>query len=998
MKITGRFFRNLIAIGFILAATLAAAAPVNLAPRARISADSEYNTQYLARFVADGVAQAPGAHNDVGHAWCVVGKTHKAGATLRLEWKEPVTLRELVLYGRTAWYADEFWRDCEIFIDNAATPALKTKLQNRPGPQRLTLPAPIQTRALTIRFSHPFGGLNPGLAELLVYETPVPDADLAKAVKIAAAPAQRPNLDLASDAKRNQQIEARPASSQLREALLSGALGFRSLVVVQRRPLTPSHVYTYHQEGFGAGGGLFLFTPSPTGGALKQLVATPQGQILDYDLSCDGREILFSWRQNEAATYQLFTIHADGSGLRQLTRDAGHNFNASWLPDGGIVFLSTRRPAFAYCWTSPVGILHRMDRDGKSVVRISANYLNDFTPTVAGDGRILYGRWEYVDRPAIPIQSLWTINPDGTGLSHFFGNRVLSPATFIEARTIPGSGRALCTMTAHNGPCRGAIGIIDRALGDNAQAAIHNLTPDIAIGTVGEGSGNNIKGPYENPYPLDGRAYLVSRDGTIQLRDYDNARLVTVLAPRGGLGFYSPQPLRARPQPPVVISPLTQRMDLAREANLATTATARPNATVVLQDVYQGLEPWVRRGEVKQIAVVQEIEKSRLADVKYRCFGFQFPVVSCGATYAPKKVWGYAPVAPDGSACFSVPAGVPIYFMVLDAQGRAVQRMRSFTHLMPGERQGCVGCHEPRRMTPRAERRAAGALQPVPLQTPEWGLTGFSYNAIVQPVLDAHCVRCHNAERAPQGLDLSGDLTDFFNVSYENLARAGTIAMDADVGGGTWKQFGGNPYTKWIPTYNGMEESIPKITPKIWGSPVSRLAEVVLSGHPGQDGKPRFTLSDAERRRILAWIDLNVPYYGTSSSHYLENKGCRQQYPPQLDRVLEDVAARRCAACHTTDGEVKLPRAFWVRLTHPEKNTFLSSPLARAAGGSGRCGKAVFTSTTDPDYQALLKTFEPVTAALQKTPREDMVQDNKKAENTLPHSINNRTLSQVLEP
>ena len=84
-----------------------------------------------------------------------------------------------------------------------------------------------------------------------------------------------------------------------------------------------------------------------------------------------------------------------------------------------------------------------------------------------------------VDRPAIPIQSLWTINPDGTGLLGYFGNRVISPATFMEARSIPGTTKILCTMTGHNGPTRGAIGVIDRSKGVNAQEAIENITPDV---------------------------------------------------------------------------------------------------------------------------------------------------------------------------------------------------------------------------------------------------------------------------------------------------------------------------------------------------------------------------------------------------------------------------------------------------------------------------------------------------------------------------------------
>ena len=141
--------------------------------------------------------------------------------------------------------------------------------------------------------------------------------------------------------------------------------------------------------------------------------------------------------------------------------------------------------------------------------------MNDFTPSVLEDGRLIYSRWEYVDKPAIPIQSLWTIHPDGTGLAGFFGNRVLSPATFMEARSIPGTGKVLCLLTSHNGPCRGAIGIVDIAYGDNAQAGIRNLTPEVAIGQVDKGDGNSIRGPYENPFPLDGQLFprLQARHG-----------------------------------------------------------------------------------------------------------------------------------------------------------------------------------------------------------------------------------------------------------------------------------------------------------------------------------------------------------------------------------------------------------------------------------------------------------------------------------------------------
>ena len=749
-------------------------------------------------------------------------------------------------------------------------------------------------------------------------------------------------------------VAAGPAESpELAARLRSGSLGFQRLVVIQRHSLTPSHVYTYHNEGFKAGGGLFVYDLAA--GKLNRLVDAGTGEIIDCDLSFDGRMLLFSWRKAAGDVYQVYSLAIDPeTGLaagepKALTTGPHYNYNACWLPDGGIAFLSTRKSQFAYCWTSPVGIVYRMNADGTGARRLSSNYLNDFTPSVTNDGRIIYGRWEYVDRPAIPIQSLWTLNPDGTGLRVFYGNRVLSPATFIEPRAVPGSDAILCIMTAHNGPCRGAIGLIDPIHGDNAQESIRNLTPEVHIGKVDKGSGNSVRGPYESPYPLGDELYLVSRVGTIQLRDFDSTKQVTIIPAAGKLGFYSAQPLRARPRPPVVPSSLPKEPGQW--------------ATLYLQDVENGLGGTVGKGQVKRIAVVQEIEKPGLANVNKRAFGFQFPVVSCGATYAPKKVWGYADVAPDGSAAFKVPAGVPIYFIALDANGMAIQRMRSFTHLMGGETQGCIGCHESRTSTSRAKGHpSAFRREPQSLTPPEWGVYGFGYAQIVQPVLDKHCVRCHNADDAPKGVDLSGDITDFFNVSYEHLARQGRP--------------GQNPYTSWIPTYNGQEANILRIEPRSWGSPVSKLAKLVSTGHPDADGVKRLAgMDDISKRRIYAWIDLNVPYYPTSLSNYYELQGCRRMVPPGLDAALNDVAKRRCASCHkgVRRGRIVLPRSEWLRIENPEKNSFLTAPLAAKAGGSQKCGKAIFASTQDPDYQKLLKTFEPLAEQLKSKPRMDMM-------------------------
>lgn len=716
------------------------------------------------------------------------------------------------------------------------------------------------------------------------------------------------------------------------------------LVVIRRHEIMASHVYTYHYEGFKPGGGLYVVAPSDAGRPSVLLVESPTGQILDCNLSYDGQTILFSWRRKQDEGYHLWTVRTDGSGLTQLTDGQWHDYNGCWLPDGGIAFLSTRWAQFAYCWHAPVGVLCRLKADGSGFQRLSANYLNDFTPSVLDDGRLIYTRWEYVDRPAIPIQSLWTINPDGTGLAGYFGNRKISPGTFMEARSVPGSSKIICTMTGHNGPTRGAIGLIDRSRGVNAQRAIENLTPDVPVPRVDEGNGNTSGSKqYSCPLPLDAERFLVSVRGPVLVRTFSGQCQSLVLqAPEGGMQYFCAQPVRARRRPPVISSALPEK--------------AEPHATVFLQDVYNGLEPYVRRGEIRSIRVVRELSKGVRIDPKLRAFGFQFPVISCGATYAAKQVLGEVPVEADGSACFEVPAGVPLYFMALDAEGRAVQRMRSFTHFMPGEVQGCIGCHESRRQSTRPRMGLAYNRQPRQLAPPEWGTAGFDYARIVQPVLDRYCVECHNAIDPPKDLDLTGGKTDFFNVSYEVLARE------------NWGRLG-SPYVRWIPTYNGQEWNVLEITPKFWGSPSSKLADLVLSGHADKDGKHRVDLDSASRRRVLAWIDLNVPYYGTSETAYPERPGCRQILPERLDQVLADVGARRCSQCHE---QGRFPRRVWTRITEPELNPFLIAPLSRRAGGSERCGKAVFADRRDPDYQAILALFEPVEAMLKERPRMDM--------------------------
>ena len=753
------------------------------------------------------------------------------------------------------------------------------------------------------------------------------------------------------------------------EPAMIRSLGFDKILMLQRQESNSSHVYTYHQESLAPGGGLWVCDFSGAKPVMTKILDSSDGEVIDANLHYDGRTILFSWKPEMNDFLQLYTIDIEGNGLKQLTFDPSNNFNGCWLPDGGIAFLSDRKPAFAYCWNTTTPILWRCDGDGNNQKRISANYLNDFTPSVLSDGRILYSRWEYVDRPAIPIQSLWTMFPDGTQVAGVFGNRVLSPATFMDARDIPdGGGKILCVLTAHNGPCRGAIGIIDTQYGPNAQEGILNLTPEVKMDPVNVGDGNNFRGPYLNPYPLNNEYYLVSKEGEIQLRDYAMNEVYCVV-PFDEIGFYAPQPIRSRAKERLIPSSLP--------VEAAPDDEGQQWASLYVQDVYVGLEGYVERGGIKKIAVVQEISKPVSINPDLRAFGFQFPVVSAGATYAPKKIWGYADVEEDGSAHFIVPALEPIYFLPLDQEGRAIQRMRTFTHLMPGEKQGCIGCHSDRNniMPFNASSRPQALVRaPQPLEKPDWGVKGFSYTELVQPIWDNNCLKCHDYGNPAGGLELTGDKTDFFNISYENLVRRGTSAEDhmRDWSSG---EFAYSKYTSWIPTYNGQEANILRITPGEWGAKASLLAEIIRDGHKNAEGEARIALSDNEKALVYTWLDLNVPYYPTSGSNYEQERGCRQIVPAGLREVFAGVARDRCMECHAERGGENFfayPGSFALRLDNPERNAFLTAPLAVDEGGSGKCPVAVFKDKSDPDYKKLIETFRQTEQMLVETPRMDM--------------------------
>jgi len=188
--------------------------------------------------------------------------------------------------------------------------------------------------------------------------------------------------------------------------------------------------------------------------------------------------------------------------------------------------------------------------------------------------------------------------------------------------------------------------------------------------------------------------------------------------------------------------------------------------------------------------------------------------------------------------------------------------MRTWTQFRSGENQSCIGCHESRLVAPRPGRRPAALVGGVQdLKPPEWGSEGFSYPGLIQPIWVRYCLRCHDGVKKPRSLDFRGTKTRYFSVSYDLLVPWRWARKPGEYR----KKYGRKPYVSWVPTtsWSGSEKHVRNIEPNKWGSPTSRLAEVILSGHPDKDGKKRLKMDEKSRRRIFAWIDLNVPFYGS---------------------------------------------------------------------------------------------------------------------------------------
>lgn len=659
------------------------------------------------------------------------------------------------------------------------------------------------------------------------------------------------------------------------------------ILFAKRHPFLESHNYSEHLDGIlEPGGGVFvLHIPRdeqgrfrPDRAQIQRLFDGTAGIVREPVSDYEARTIYFAYRPDQpevedwAAYWHLYAMAADGSDLRQLTNGPYHDFDAVCLPDGGVAFHSTRCKVRFLCWRPQAYVLYRMEADGSRIQRLSHANLSEWKPSVMQSGRILWTRSEYLDKGADFGHTLWSIRPDGTHPELVFGNN--TPNCYSQAHEVPGTHELVCTLMSH-GDHQGPIALIDRSQGPYQTQAITNITPDTRPHYQMSRSHHDS---FRDPYPISRDHFLVTHNPDNQhnwgLYVIDRFGNREWLYADPEISSKHPTPLRPRHRPPVQTTALDP--ELARQGL----------GQFTVQDVYRGLEGTVARGRAKYLRVAEELPATLqpLPCGQYRAdhppftdfyaapvhlvrgptpsFVTRTPNALAGPlrtnhnwgnlvseiepglyrvqegggwpSYVAKTSWGTVPIAQDGSANFLAPAGKVLYFQLLDAEYNELQRMRSVIQLQPGERRSCIGCHEDRHASPPPAAGLALLEPPRQLDPPPWGTVAFDYQQMVQPVLNTHCVRCHDGREAGR-IDLRGTLdAGRVPASYRALIEGG------------WVHYFDFTY--------GMRHF--RAEPLSFGTLRSRLFSVLGDQHH-QD----VTLDEPGMRALKAWVDLNCPLW-----------------------------------------------------------------------------------------------------------------------------------------
>jgi len=756
------------------------------------------------------------------------------------------------------------------------------------------------------------------------------------------------------DAARAARPAAEPYSPKVISTPVSAEkLGFDEIIFVKRKPYSSDHYYTDINNGtsgdrFLPENGIHVYNlRTKTERAVVTASGLPGGKgfIGMISLSFDARKVLFDFRENPAAGFRIWEVGVDGKGLRQVSKPPADeaakvarwgrpwhtdDIHPCYLPGGKIMFSSTRSERTVLCGGSAHLVsptLYSMAADGGGVEQLTSSPVSEFCPVVLDDGRIMYHRWEYVDKGSRVGKTIWTMHPDGSMPQEVYGGADDTTTVYMYHRPMGGKDlRVVCAGTSHypQGGCVGPIMIIDpsrknRARGpdpdeqgykrSDSRYAVTNITPHVFIERrtwsgwhfrtkdrryVHDPSGRRGH-LYTHPFPVSETEFLVSYKARAadHYRNAANAYelyLIDVKGvhrpihkdPVGKLSCWHPTPIIARKVPPE-IRPI-------RDPALA----KRGKALCVVTDINKGMSG-VKPGEVKWLRINEVLPRYWSTG---RRWSGGLSSAAWKAALWPRVQWGVVPVEKDGSASFEVPADRNIFLQALDKDFREIQRERTYVNYKPGEVRACAGCHggsgnkvaPVTAAKPLALRRSPSKPGPQPCDMKANGGDGLAqqvihYPADIQPIFDAKCISCHGKKKEIAGkLRLTGELTRHYSTSYRELASkqlAGPIIPEF-----TSFNLGdkGN--------YNGAA-----LPPKSLGCCKSVLIDVLTKkAHPKNAKDDHTKMLNASELMILSrWVDSNYQfygsYYGRRNAAWAKPDPRKPQYNPKTDFRRKATAA-----------------------------------------------------------------------------------------------------------
>lgn len=557
----------------------------------------------------------------------------------------------------------------------------------------------------------------------------------------------------------------------------------------------------------------------------------------DLQLHWDARRLMFT-SNNAKGNYRVFELDLSRPDVAareiiQIPDDDVDNYAGCWLADDAVLFLSTATMIGVPCVRggSHIGHLFRLDPATGAIRRLTFDQEHNWCPTQMPDGRVMYLRWEYSDIPHFVARILFTMNPDGTGQRELYGSNSYWPNAMFYARPIPDDPhRFAAVVSGHHDTRRmGELIVFDPSKGRHEADGVVQRIPERGRPVkpiIADRLVSDSWPKFLHPLPLGNNYILVSSQpdakaawGLYLVDLFDN---MTLICEDPGYALLEPHLLQPTPRPS------------ARPSQVGPGQPAR----VKVVDVYEGPGlAGIPRGTVKALRVFSYA-------FSYRGMGGQVDRVGLDGPWNVKRILGTVPVGADGSAYFEVPANTPVAFQPLDAQGRALQLMRSWIVVMPGELQSCTGCHEPQNSGSGIRQRMAAMEHPPAQIAPWYGPTrGFSFNREVQPVLDRFCVGCHSGTDPKRpDFTLRPDIPAGSASSYYNNEAHFPPAYLAL-----------RPYVRG----HTIESDMHLLTPCEFHASTTELVRLLDAGHHG------VKLDPEAWDRLNTWIDLNTPAHGT---------------------------------------------------------------------------------------------------------------------------------------